>query len=83
MYFHWYGKQGIKRYKLYDHQSQKAFFGCSVTFDEDSPLKVILDSNNNTLVFDEYSLTDPTIKFYLEEKIPPILAPPPSLIFLP
>jgi hypothetical protein len=70
MYFHWYGKQGIKRYKLYDHQSRKVIFGCNVTFDEDSLLKVILDSSNNTLVFDENSFIDPTIEFYGGENSP-------------
>jgi hypothetical protein len=43
--------------------------------------KVILNSNNNTLVRDEDSLVDPTIEFYVEVKIPPILVLPPILVF--
>jgi hypothetical protein len=68
---------------LYDHQFWKALFGHNVTFDKDSLLKVILDSNNNTLVSDEDSFADPTIKVYVEEQIPAVLSLQPLLALPP
>ncbi len=78
-----YGEQGVKGHKLYDHQFWKALFGYNVTFDKGSQLKVILNSSNNILVFDEDSFVNPTIKVYVEEQIPSILSLPPILALPP